>query len=148
GPGRVLWDVGAGCGSVSMEASALVGRGAVYAVERAASQLDLLRENRRRFGAGNLHVVEGRAPEVLGGLPDPDAVFVGGSGGQLATIAETSAARLRPGRCLVLNLATLEHLYEVSELARAHGWQIEIVQVSISRGADVAGLTRLEALNP
>src|SRR5437667_5469786 len=76
GPGAVLWDVGAGCGSVSIEASALIGRGTVYAVERDPRQIELVRENRRRFGAGNVQIVQGEAPAAFAGLPNPDAVFV------------------------------------------------------------------------
>jgi precorrin-6Y C5,15-methyltransferase (decarboxylating) len=148
GPESVLWDVGAGCGSVSVEASALLPGGRVYAVERDQRQIEHLVENRRSHGAGNLVIVPGEAPAVLHTLPDPDAVFVGGSGGQIDAIFEVATARVRPGGRVVFNLATLDHLHRVSRLAAACHLTPDVTQVSISRGVDVAGLTRLDALNP
>lgn len=144
----VVWDVGAGCGSVAIEAAALARHGQVHAVERDPRQLGFLEENRRRHGAGNVVVVAGAAPEVLADLPDPDAVFVGGSGGALGTIVRAAAARLRPGGRLVANLATLEHLAEIGEIARSMAWACEITQVTVARSAAVAELTRLVGLNP
>ncbi|MPZ15777.1 MAG: precorrin-6y C5,15-methyltransferase (decarboxylating) subunit CbiE [Chloroflexi bacterium] len=146
--GFVLWDIGAGCGSVSIEASALVQHGCVYAVERDPEQLTYLEENRRRFGAGNVCIVAEEAPSALADLPLPDAVFVGGSGGQLGPIVCASMDRLCPDGRLVANLATLEHVTELLGLARAAGWSTEIVQVGVARGTDAAGLTRLASLNP
>ena len=144
----VVWDVGAGCGSVAIEAAALARAGKVFAIERDPTQIELLRENARRHAAGNVVVVEGAAPEALGGLPEPDAVFVGGSGGALAAIAAAAMARLRPGGRLVANLATLEHLAELGALARPEGWPCEVTQVAVARSVPVADLTRLAALNP
>lgn len=144
----VLWDIGAGCGSVSIEAAALLRAGRVYAVERDPEQIQYLQENRRRLAAGNVCIVPGEAPKALAGLPEPDAVFVGGSGGRLEAILRVAAGRLRATGRLVANLATLEHLEQINQLARSEGWETEVVQVSASRGATTAGLTRLEALNP
>jgi precorrin-6Y C5,15-methyltransferase (decarboxylating) len=146
--GAVIWDVGAGCGSVSIEAAALVQPGRVYAVERDPRQLEYLVENRRRFGAGNVCVVPGEAPSALAELPVPDAVFVGGSGGQLTAVLEGAADRIAAGGRIVANLATLEHLAEALTLGRKRAWETEIVQMSVARSAHVADLTRLEGLNP
>ncbi len=143
-----VWDVGAGCGSVAIEASTLARRGAVYAVERDPAQRDYLHENRRRFGAGNVVIVEGMAPAALAELPDPDAVFIGGSGGELAAILTVAMARLRPDARIVANLATLEHLMALLQTAGAAGWPTEVVQVAAARGTEIAGGTRFAALNP
>ena len=95
----IVWDVGAGSGAVAIEAAALVRHGRVHAVERDPVQCGYLAENRRRFAAGNLCVVEGEAPAALEELPEPDAVFVGGSGGHLAEIIRVACQRLtRDGR--------------------------------------------------
>lgn len=147
-PGATLWDVGAGCGSVSLEAAALAYPGGVYAIERDPQQLEYLAGNRRRFGAGNVRVVPGQAPAALADLPDPNAVFVGGSGGQLTSILVAAGDRVRAGGRIIMNLATLEHLGEALDLARKRGWETEIVELSVSRSARVGDLTRLEALNP
>lgn len=144
----VVWDVGAGCGSVSIEAAALARRGRVFAIERDAEQLALLRANQRRWAAGNVTPVEGPAPAALLELPDPNAVFVGGSGGALKEILRVCMERLRAGGRLVANFATLERTTEAVELAKRAGWLAEVVQVGIARGAGIANLTRLTALNP
>lgn len=144
----ILWDVGAGCGSVAIEAAGLLRHGQVFAIERDLEQVGFLQENRRRFRAGNVVVVPGEAPAILSDLPDPDAVFVGGSGGQLAGIVEVAMSRLRPGGRIVLNLVGLEHLAQLLGPERPSDWSIEVSQVSIARSATTAGLTRLAALNP
>jgi len=146
-PGAVVWDVGAGCGSVSVEAAALCAGGRVYAVERDPAQLALLEENVARASTA-VAVVPGEAPRALAGLPDPDGVFLGGSGGHLAAVLACATDHLHPGGRLVANFATFEHLGEALGWLRGRGWTCETVQLSVARGSDVAGLTRLAALHP
>ena len=143
-----LWDVGAGCGSVAIEASALLRRGRVFAIERDPVQLEYLSENRGRFGAGNVVIVSGEAPAALKDLPRPDAVFVGGSGGQLREVLLVAMEALRPGGCIVANLVTLEHLSRMLQLLESSPWTCEVTQLSIARSTETAGLTRLAGLNP
>ncbi len=83
-PGSGVWDRGAGTGSISVEASIIAREGTVYAVERDEESLPLLRRNVDLWGSKNVQIVAGEAPDALVELPDPDAVFVGGSGGRLA----------------------------------------------------------------
>jgi precorrin-6Y C5,15-methyltransferase (decarboxylating) len=144
----VVWDVGAGSGAVAIEAASLRVDALVCAVERDPEQVGLLRENVRRYTAGNVRVVAGEAPAALAGLPDPDAVFVGGTGGRLTSVLETASRRLRPGGRLVLNLVTLDHLAEARACLDALGWTHDVTQVSVARSAPVAGSMRLAALNP
>jgi precorrin-6Y C5,15-methyltransferase (decarboxylating) len=146
--GGVVWDVGAGCGSVAIEAAGLVGDGWVYAVERDPEQLTYLRVNRQRHRAANVEVVAGEAPAALAALPDPDAVFVGGGGGQLAAILEHAATRLRPAGRLVVNAATLDTVERVRRCARDAGWPLEVVQVAVGVGVPVGTGLRLAAQNP
>lgn len=143
-----VWDIGAGCGSVAIEAGALAAAGRVFAVERDREQLGYLRENIARFGAGNVCAVEGAAPAALAGLPDPDAVFIGGSGGALPAVLDVAAARLRPGGTLVANLVGLEHLAALQPALEARGWEVEVTQVAAARSTRTGGITRLAALNP
>lgn len=161
-PGDAVWDVGAGSGSVGIEAARLSPSLRVYAVERRPDDLERVRENAARFGAGNLVAVLGEAPEVLAVLPDPDAVFVGGSGGRLEGILRTAAARLRRGGRLVCNLATLENLAAAERVLGELGWERDVTLLQVSRGRHLpsggpevaAGaapsrpLTRLCALDP
>lgn len=144
GPGEVLWDIGAGSGAVGIEAARSQPSAQVFAVERRAGMCVHIRENLRRFPAPNLRLVEGHAPEACAGWPDPDAVFVGGSGGKLAEIIDLARQQLRPGGRLVINLATLENLHTL----RAHLPTARVVQVQINRGVPIQDMLRFEALNP
>ncbi|HSM94238.1 MAG TPA: precorrin-6y C5,15-methyltransferase (decarboxylating) subunit CbiE [Anaeromyxobacteraceae bacterium] len=144
----VLWDVGAGSGSVSIEAGLLAPEGRVFAVERDAEMLDHLRGNVRRHGADNVRVVEGSAPGALAGLDTPDAVFVGGSGGDLSAILGRALDALRPGGRIVVNAALLDTLEEARRLLAARGLEPEVTLVSVARGAPVAGRLRLDPLAP
>jgi precorrin-6Y C5,15-methyltransferase (decarboxylating) len=148
-PGGVLWDIGAGSGSVAIEAVGLVPDLIVYAVERSEIQIRMLEQNTSDYRASNrLTIVPGEAPELLASLPDPDAIFVGGSGGRLVEILTTGRARVRPGGRIVVNLVTFEHVAAVLAWARDHEIEAELVQVSIARGATILDMTRLQAENP
>ena len=147
--GSTVWDIGAGTGSVSVEAGLVAHQGTVYAVERDEASLSLLRSNLDRWGCGNVHVVSGEAPEALTQLPDPDAVFVGGSGGNLAGILEVAAERLAPHGRIVANLAALERTQEVYKKLKILGFQADVVMVNAARGKELPdGSLRLESLNP
>ncbi len=149
----VVWDLGAGSGSVAIEAGRLADRGAVYAVERDRSQIGLLRHNLTRHGSWNVEVIEGDASSVLPELPSPDAVFIGGGGGALMSLIEGCVAAMRrrptavPGR-LVANLATLESVLEAVDACRRGGLHWRVSQVQVSRGREIGGRLRWEALNP
>ncbi len=147
-PDAVVWDVGAGSGSLSLEAALVARAGHVYAVERRPEALAALRRNLARFPRPNLTVVEGEAPEALEGLPAPDAVFVGGSGGRLAEILACAARRLRPGGRIVADLATLENLERARAALACLGLRWQVTAVQVSRSRELGGLTGFEALNP
>ena len=148
-PHSVVWDIGAGTGSISAEASIIAREGAVYAVERDEESLPLLKKNLERWGAKNVQIIAGGAPDALEALADPDAVFVGGSGGHLTEILDVAMERLRDGGRIVVNLAALERTQDVYRLFRSAGLVAEMVMVNSSRGKDMPdGTVRLEALNP
>ena len=148
-PDSVVWDIGAGTGSVSVEAALIARDGTVYAVERDESSIGLLERNVARYSPGNVRVVVGAAPGVLEQLPDPDSVFVGGSGGQLAEILDTAVARLRPGGRIVVNLAALERTEEVHHRLKQAGLFVDLTVINAARGKALPdGSTRLEAMNP
>ena len=148
-PGSVVWDIGAGTGSIAVEAALIAHQGAVYAIERDESSLTLLRHNVDRWGSANIHIVPGEAPGVLDGLTGPDSVFVGGSGGQLNEILTAAGQRLNPGGRIVVNLAALERAQEAYHQLIGLGFRTEMVMISAARGKEMAdGTTRLESLNP
>jgi precorrin-6B C5,15-methyltransferase / cobalt-precorrin-6B C5,C15-methyltransferase len=144
----VLWDVGAGSGSVAIEAAGMMPRGTVYAVERDPEQVAALRANLHRFGAANLCVVEGQAPEALAALPRPDAVFLGGTGSRLGQILAVAAERIAPNGRLVANFAILEHFSAWQEFASNLGWDSEVSQISVARAEPLGDGTRLAPLGP
>jgi precorrin-6Y C5,15-methyltransferase (decarboxylating) len=144
----VVWDIGAGSGSVAIEAALLAPAGRVYAVELDPEGVQICRDNARAHGADNVTVVHGRAPEALAGLPAPDAVFVGGSKGSMAEILEVALGALRVGGRLVANAITLENAAEIYECTRRHGLKPEVTLLQVSRAEPLAHYMRYEALNP
>ena len=145
----VIWDVGAGTGSVAIEVAHIAHEGKTYAIERDSESLEHLKQNVDEFGQGNIEIVSGEAPESLDDLPDPDSVFIGGSGCRFLEILDYCQSRLnQPGR-IVVNLATMERAIEALHYLRSLDMQTELLTVSISRGKEMPdGATRLEALNP
>ncbi|MBE9155892.1 precorrin-6y C5,15-methyltransferase (decarboxylating) subunit CbiE [Nodosilinea sp. LEGE 06152] len=152
-PKQVIWDVGAGTGSVSVELSRLCPTAQVYAIEKTAAGHSLIQQNQRHLGSPNLHPIYGAAPAALAALPDPDRIFIGGSGGHLSNILDLGACRLRPQGHIVLALATLEHIGAV--LAWADGtatspqpWSVQLRQIQVQHGVRVGSLTRWQPLTP
>ena len=146
--GDVCWDLGAGCGAIAIDMMRC-GASAVWAVEKNADGCAIVAENVARFGAGNVHVVHAKAPDGLEELPDPDRIFIGGSGGQMASLIDHAMKRLRPGGTLVINVATVENLALALAELRRHEAPHDCMQAQISRSKTILGrLTRFEALNP
>lgn len=147
-PADRVWDIGAGSGSVGLEAARLCPRGQVYAIEKTRDDLALIEENRRRLGVANYSIRAGLAPADCADWPDPDAVFVGGSGGQLQSILDTALARLRPGGRLVLALVLLENLSAALAWLAARGADWSLTQIQAARSRPLAGAHRLQAETP
>lgn len=147
-PGSVVWDIGAGSGSIAVEAGLLAPDGRVYAVEVDPEGVEICGENAAAHGADNVTVVAGRAPEVLETLETPDAVFIGGSKGSMAEIISAVLDRLAPGGRLVVNAITLENAGEAYQTLRKHGLVPEVTLVQIARAEKLAHYLRYEAQNP
>lgn len=145
--GDTCWDIGAGSGAVGIE-MALLGAGAVWAVEKNEDGCAIIAANAASFGAPNVHIVHKKAPDGLEALPDPDRVFIGGSGGNMADLVSRCLERLRPGGRLVVNLATVENLAECLAAFKAAGVTWSLTQVSVARSSPILDLTRFEAQNP
>ncbi len=144
----VLWDVGAGSGSVSVEACLLAPGLRAFAVERDAASVHIIRENRRRLRVAGLTPVHGEAPAALDALPDPHAVFVGGTGGRTAEILDACWDRLRPRGSMVVAAALLETLGEVRAWTDSKGLGPEVTALSAWRSRPLAGRTRFAPTNP
>lgn len=144
----IVWDIGAGSGAVSIEASRFARRGRLFAIEKNAQVVTNIKENIKKFGCRNIIVIHAAAPEGLGELPDPSTIFIGGSGGKLAGILKVACERLKPGGRVVINAATLETLQTAIISLRESGFQTEISLVNVARSKDTANLTRFESINP
>lgn len=143
-----VWDVGAGTGSVSIEAALVARAGSVWAVERNAAGVRLIRENADAFGRGNVHAVPGVAPEALAKLPVPDAVFVGGSAGELSSIVEAALEKNSQVR-LCVPCVTVETLTEACALLSGSRFKgFEACQVSAARAEAVGSHHLMKAQNP
>lgn len=143
-----VWDVGAGTGSVSIEAALVARAGSVWAVERNAAGVRLIRGNADAFGCGNVHAVPGVAPEALAKLPVPDAVFVGGSAGELPSIVEAALEKNSQVR-LCVPCVTVETLTEACALLSGSRFKgFEACQVSAARAEAVGSHHLMKAQNP
>ena len=144
----VLWDIGAGSGSVSIEAANLLPNGKIFALEKNPQYLVFLRDNLKKFGARNVNLIEAFAPEGLDDLPDPDRVFIGGSGGMLEEIIEAVDRRLKPEGVVVLNAVTLDTLTKAVEFLEDHGYTVEVTCVNIAKTRGLTEYKLFEAQNP
>ena len=144
----VVWDIGAGSGSVGLEAARLSSQGHVYAMEKNADDSAIVRSNRRALGVSNHTLVHGKAPEGLEHWLDPDAVFIGGSGGELAVLIRLILQRLKPEGWLVMNFVTLENLAVAVETLKALGVVWDVLQLQASRSKPILHMNRMAAENP
>jgi precorrin-6Y C5,15-methyltransferase (decarboxylating) len=147
-PDSVVWDVGAGSGSVSIEAALLAYDGRVYAIEVDPEGVEICRENVRSHGVDNVRVIAGRAPEALADLEAPDAVFIGGSKGSMEEIIAVALERLKPRGRLVANAITLENAAEAYQAFRRRDLVPEVTLLQTSRAEPLARYMRYEAMNP
>ena len=146
-PGETVWDVGAGTGSVTVELALMAKGGKTFAVETNPEGCGLIETNRKRFGAWNIRVVEGMAPDALADLPAPDAVFLGGTKGNMGPILDIIKEKNPDARVLISAIA-VETLGEAVPELRARCWDVGVAQIQSSYGKKVARLNMMMANNP
>ena len=149
-PDAVIYDIGAGTGSLSIEAARLAPQGMVYALERTSAGIELIRANAAKFMIQNLRTVEAEAPEGLKLLPAADTVLIGGSGGRLAEILDAVTPKLKAEGRIVLNCITIQTLMQCLEYMRAHSevFVYEAIQVQVSRLRQIGSYDMAKAENP
>lgn len=144
----IVLDIGAGTGSVSIEAALFSHDGKVFSIEKKKDAYDLFLQNIEKFEVKNIIPIHGDAPAMI---PNEkfDGIFVGGSGGNIKEIVDLSYNLLGSGKRIVMNFITIENTYKALEALREHGkFTYEIISVNISKGREISGLTLMEAHNP
>ncbi len=148
GPKSIVWDIGAGSGSVSIEAALLASEGQAFAIEMDPEDINLIRSNAERFRVKNLTPVLGRAPDAWKDLPKPDCVFVGGSGREISRLVDLAYDQLKPGGRLVANVGSIENLAAVHESLQRQAGDVALRMLNVARGTYQLERVRFGALNP
>jgi precorrin-6Y C5,15-methyltransferase (decarboxylating) len=147
-PDSVVWDVGAGSGSLAIEAAAIASSGKVYAIEMDAEDYSLMLENAKMFDVPSLVPVHGQAPRAWKELPDPDAIFVGGSGRVVPDLVAAALKRLAKGGSIVVNVSSPDNLVAVQAAIDRAGLRSDVRMINIARGQYQLERIRFESLNP
>jgi len=144
----VIYDIGAGTGSVSIEMARVADEGMVYAIEKEEPAVELIECNKLKFATPNIVTIPGMAPKAFSGLPTPTHAFIGGSSGNLDSIVR-SLLELNPDIRMVINAITLETIGEITEIIHKYGFShTEIVHLSISKARELGKYHLMTAQNP
>mgnify|MGYP000193152187 FL=1 len=146
-PDDVIWDIGAGTGSVSVECARQAPFGQVHSVERDEAAVHLIEKNRDKFELDNLFIYQGDAAERTADLPVPDKVFIGGSGGKLGEIMKNIAAFDREIRVTV-SAVTLETIAEAGEILGNYDADYDVIQATVGRGRKIGSYHIMDTNNP
>jgi precorrin-6Y C5,15-methyltransferase (decarboxylating) len=147
-PGDILYDIGAGTGSVSVEMAFAAPEGKVFAIEKNKKGIELIEKNKKRFRRYNLKIISGYAPEVLSDLPPPNRVFIGGSSGRLSEILQSVYQKNQEVR-VVINAITVETLAEtIGYYKEKTEYQMEILSVSVALGEKIGNFHMMKGQNP
>ena len=144
----VVLDVGAGTGSISIEAALGAPKGHVYAIERFEKATDLIRQNQEKFGVKNLTIIEAKAPEGMEDLPELDAVIIGGSAGGMGIIMDEATRLLKVGGRLVVTAVTMETGYTILKELKGRPYTYEGFQMQVSRFRKAGPYHLLNPLSP
>ena len=146
-PDTIVWDVGAGSGALAIEAAGIASKGKVFAIEMDAEDYNLMLSNAENFDVPSLVPVHGQAPAAWQSLPDPTAVFVGGSGRIVPDLVAGAASRMKSGR-IVVNVSSPDNLVAVQSVLDEVGFRTEVRMINIARGQQQLDRVRFESLNP
>jgi precorrin-6Y C5,15-methyltransferase (decarboxylating) len=147
-PQQVIWDIGAGTGSVSIEIARLCPNSQIYALEKTAMGINLINKNCQRFRINNVTSIQTKAPNKLQKLSNPDRIFIGGSGGNLIDILDICQQKLAKEGIIIIAIATIENLIKSLDWIQKSSWNYQLLNINISRSLAIANLTRLSPLNP
>lgn len=144
----VVVDVGAGTGSITIEAARLARNGKIFAVERKTEAIELIKRNVEKFSVDNVEIIYAEAPDGLRDLPELDVAIIGGSNGKIEKILNVLNTKLKIGGRVVVNAITIQTSAGALEYFREHGWNYEAFQVQITRLKKIRAYDMTQALNP
>ncbi|MBI5593820.1 MAG: precorrin-6y C5,15-methyltransferase (decarboxylating) subunit CbiE [Deltaproteobacteria bacterium] len=145
---HILWDLGAGSGSIGIEASLLLTRGKIVSIEKDPERIRNIESNRLRHGVKNMEIRLATLPDGLDDLLAPDRIFIGGGGRKLETIIRSAAGYLKPDGIIVLNTVLMDNLTIALTTLKELGFSTETIQIQVNRGKDMPWSQRFEAQNP
>jgi precorrin-6Y C5,15-methyltransferase (decarboxylating) len=147
-PHHTLWDLGAGSGSISIEAALFLKKGKIFAVEQNPVRIENIQNNKKQFNARNLKIIQAALPKGLSRLPRPDRIFIGGGGKDLKTIITAGAKHLKPAGRMVINTVLIPNLQVAKTTLSQLKFETEVIQVQINRSRQMPWAERFEAQNP
>lgn len=149
-PGQTVYDIGCGSGSISVEAALQVeSSGMVYAVDFDSKAVELTKKNLEKFGVSNVKIILGNAKEKISQLPEADAIFIGGTGGDTKEIIELCEDKLKSGGRIVIGTILIETLFSVlSSIDKLNFKSVDVTQVTISKSRKTSTGTMMLARNP
>jgi len=145
----VIVDIGAGTGSISIEAALQASNGYVFAVEKNEEAVQLINKNKVNFNVKNIQVIKGTAPDTLNVIPMVNKAIIGGSGGNLSGVLDWLDMNLKQSGRVIINAITIETIYKSLDNLKSRNYDdIEVVNLSVSKSRSIANLTMMEAQNP
>jgi cobalt-precorrin-6B (C15)-methyltransferase len=149
-PGQTVYDIGCGSGSISVEAAIQIeSNGNVYAIDFDSNAVELTKKNLEKFGISNVKVILGNAKEKISELPEANAIFIGGTGGDTQQIIELCQNKLKPGGRIVIGVILIETLFAViSIMEKLNFTSVDITQITISKSRKTSTGTMMLARNP
>ncbi|MGL4209409.1 MAG: precorrin-6y C5,15-methyltransferase (decarboxylating) subunit CbiE [Candidatus Adiutrix sp.] len=146
-PHHTVWDLGAGSGSISIEAAPFVSHGSIWAVEKSPIRAEQIAINRTKFGVAQVEIVEDDSTHAISHLPPPHRIFIGGGGRDLDNIIRAARLRLNPGGLMVINLVTIDRVGPIISLLNSLNLETSITQLQVSRSAPLGEGLYLKPLN-
>ncbi|MGB9679165.1 MAG: precorrin-6Y C5,15-methyltransferase (decarboxylating) subunit CbiT [Thermoanaerobacteraceae bacterium] len=144
----IIWDIGAGTGSLSIEAALIAKAGTVYSIEKEAEAINLIKKNIEKFNVKNVFTIFKEAPEALEDLPSPDRIFIGGTGEKMYDVFECVKVKLKTNGIIVINSITLDTAYNAEKYFKDKGFKVETICVNISVSKEAGNKTMMKARNP
>lgn len=144
----IVYDIGAGTGSISIEAGHQARSGTIYAVERKETGINLIKRNAEKFKLDNIEIIQGEAPQALDKLPVPDRVIIGGSGGHLEAIINKVDNKMKQDGKIVITAVTINTLNSAISILENREYNLDICNISVTRTREVADYHMFKALNP